>query len=227
MADNVDTPSPQNPGAGKPLPAGRPGVQSGTPPANAGRPQSAAVAPRPERAPEPGEIAGRLPLVGPLLDIPGAVPQERGRPRFLAAVTSPVARSLTVFSVGVASTLAWQSYSDAGREAAAQWCQSIAPRQAPLTEGAPPPAALEPRKAPAPAATGHEVQAPAAAPAPEERSSELLKSTSQVLAGVRESMDRLTSEIARLQTDRTPDRATSTMASGQPPASKPPPRPGH
>ena len=50
---------------------------------------------------------------------------------------------------------------------------------------------------------------------------------SQVLAGVRESMDRLTSEIARLQTDRTPDRATSTMASGQPPASKPPPRPGH
>lgn len=232
MVDNVPTPATPvatpNPGAGRPLPhsagAGR------THNVTAGRSHSAAAtAPRPDRPPETGGVPGRAVAAPPEDDV------EAGRrPLFAGFLLSPLTRFAAVFSVGVASTLGWQAYSDAGREAAARWCQSIAPRMtpAPLVDSAP---ASEPLKVPA--APAHEVAAPpqngatvADNPDAFKSTSEVLKSTSQALAGVRDSMDRLTAEMAKLQTDHgAADRAASAaMASGQPPASKPPSRPqGH
>jgi len=163
----------------------------------------------------------------------GDIEDPGRRSLFAGFLSSPLTRFLTIFSVGVASTLAWQSYSDAGREAAAHWCQSIAPplTAAPVTDSTP--SSPESRKVPA---TPAQAAAPPqnVAPAAEDRNSDptkstsdVLKSTSQALAGVRESMDRLAAELAKLQTadHGAADRAAAAaMASGQPPASKPPSR---
>lgn len=232
MVDHVSTPATANAGTGRPPVAGAGAVRPAPQTASAGR-QQPAHPPVQGRPPEPHDLAARLPPQSA-----GDI-RARGRgvwwpSRFAGVASSPAARFLTIFSVGVASTLAWQSYSDAGREAAARWCQSIAPPAAPalVMDSAPP--APEPRKVAAAPAHEAAVPAPSGASAAEDHGSDpksdVLKSTSQALAGVRESMDRLAAELAKLPTadHGAADRAASAaaMAAGQPPASKPPSRPG-
>jgi hypothetical protein len=93
-------------------------------------------------------------------------------------------RFLLFFLIGVAATLAWQSYGSAAREAIASW----SPRLGWL----------------APAAT------PVAA------SPERLKATSLALAGVRQSVDKLATEIGKMQAQGTPDRASASPSSASP-----------
>jgi hypothetical protein len=105
-------------------------------------------------------------------------PGRRGSRRFV--------RFLTTFGVGVAATLAWQSYGDAARELIAisspqfAW---LAPQPAPLVQAA--------ADTPAPAEP--------ASPAPDV---EQLKAMSVDLAAVRQSVDQLAQQFAagRLQT---------------------------
>jgi hypothetical protein len=217
--------------------AGPPNASTGKPP-GAGHGAAAAAAPRPDRVAEISEVGALLPAATSALR--GIIEESPRRSWLRGVMASPLTRFVSCFAVGVGSTLAWQSYSDAGREAAARWCTAIAAQAVPVIPvPAPEPGkvAVPPRLHEASAAAGGAAPDPGVAAAPEQHSSDplqsasdLLKSTSQALAGVRDSMDRLTSELTRLQTtaDRgAPDRATSAMVSGQPPASKPPSRAGH
>lgn len=97
------------------------------------------------------------------------------------AVPFAFVRFVMIFSLGVAATLAWQSYGGAAREVVA----SSSPRLAWL----------------APAT------APAAVP------SERLKATSLALAAVRQSVDKLTTEVNRLQAQGGPDKAAASPQS--------------
>ena len=242
MAENNNPPLPPNANAAKPAPptagaAGRPGPPSAGKPLGAGHGASAAAAPRPDR-PDLGDVGARLEAAAPALR--GIIEEPPGRSWLRGVMASPLMRFVGFFAVGVGATLAWQSYSDAGREAAARWCVSIAPQGVPAIPVPAPESrkvASPPRPHEASAAPGVQAPEPGVAPAPEDRNadplrsaSELLKSSSQALAEVRDSMDRLTSELARLQPtgDRgAPDRSASAVVSGQPPASKPPSRAGH
>jgi hypothetical protein len=149
----------------------------------------------------------------------------RVRSWFNRLVALTLVRFLLVFFVGVVTTLAWQSYSDAGRHAIAGWCRSIAPETAPVAQNVSSlPVAQNVSSLPV---------AQNVSPSSEDRvpvSPDQLKAMSDLLkaalaAAVRESVDKLAEEITKLQTvDRgTPDRAS--LATGMPPASRPPPAP--
>ncbi len=130
-------------------------------------------------------------------------------------VSSAAIRFLMFFGTGIAVTLAWQSYRDAGREAITNWCGWWAP----------PPAT--------PAAQNSAPSDDLVSVSPD-----LLKTTSQNLAAVRESIERLTDELSRLQIAEklaaelrlraaeqhaAPPPGNKTAA-GLPPASRPPTR---
>jgi hypothetical protein len=160
---------------------------------------------------------------------------RRARSWLTQLVSSTFIRFLLIFFVGVATTLAWQAYSDAGREAVAGWCLSIAPRAAPITQNmssSPDPRSVSSLPVSQDASSSPVAQNVSSAPEehipappdPLKATSDLLKSTSQALAAIRESIDKLAAELVKLQTaDRgSPERAA--VASGLPPASKPPSR---
>lgn len=131
-------------------------------------------------------------------------------------VSSAAIRFLMFFGTGIAVTLAWQSYRDAGRDAITNWCGWWAP----------PPAA--------PAAQNSSPSDDLVSVSPD-----LLKTTSQNLAAVRESIEKLTDELSRLQiaeklaaelrlraTEQhaAPPPPGNKTAAGLPPASRPPTR---
>jgi hypothetical protein len=262
---NVPTPVPQNPAASTPIPqnasAPRPVSQNASAPtpaaaqnANAPKPvpqNPNAPVPRLDRPAEMSEVPPRHPSARPQHDPPGdpapatepawhettpRLVMSRARSWLTQLVSSTFIRFLLIFFVGVVSTLAWQAYSDAGREAVAGWCLSIAPRAAPITQNISPSPDL--RNVSSPPVSQDVSSSPVAQnvsssseeripipPDPLKATSDLLKSTSQALAAIRESFDKLAAELTKLQTaDRgtPPDRAS--VASGLPPASKPPSR---
>jgi hypothetical protein len=108
----------------------------------------------------------------------------RVRSRLGKLVPFALVRFLVSFFIGVAATLAWQSYGDAARTAIAGWSLHLG------------------WLAPAAASAG--------------ASPERLKAASIALAGVRQSVDKLATEMSKLQAPGTSDRASSS----------PPPRPG-
>ncbi len=90
-------------------------------------------------------------------------------------------RFLMIFFIGVAATLAWQSYAGGARKAIASWSPHLG------------------------------WLAPAAAPAG--ASPERLKATSVALAAVRQSVDKLATEISKLRAQGTSDRTSSAAPS--------------
>jgi hypothetical protein len=112
----------------------------------------------------------------------------------------PVAfvRFMIFFFVGVAMTLAWQSYGNAARRIVA----SLTPG---LSWLAPPPVA--------PSAPGASASGPAASP-------DQLAAVSRSLAAVRQSVDKLAADVTKLQAAK-PDPAPARTSG--PPASLPPP----
>jgi hypothetical protein len=195
-----------------------------------------APAPRSDRPPEAREPAARAPSSKPVHDPPDCAPKESSlvaepsnqlprRPTRLRRVArrlrswlsqlvfSTFSRFLSCFCIGVAATLVWLSYSDAGKDTITAWCGR--------------------RTA---ASAGQKVSSP-----PEDLvpvSPDLLKTTSLNLAAVRESIDKLAAELSRLQTVEklaaeltrlqlvaNPDRRTSVpspLVPAIPPAGKPP-----
>jgi len=98
---------------------------------------------------------------------------------------------LAIF-IGVAATLAWQSYSGAARQTIAGWFPQFGWLASPV--------------------------APTAPAASAGASPDSLRATSLALAAVRQSVDKLATELNKLQAQGTPDR---TSASPQPrPASR-------
>jgi hypothetical protein len=262
---NVPTPVPQNPSASTSAPpnanAPKPVPQNANPltPAavqNAGAPKPVPQNPNPpmprsDRPAEMCEVSPRQPPARPQYDGPRdpapatVASRDETTPRLVMRrvgswltqlVSSTFIQFLLIFFVGVVTTLAWQAYSDAGREAVAGWCLSIAPQAPPITQNlSSPPDARNVSSPP----VSQDVSSPPVAqnvfssseeripPIPPDQlraTSDQLKSTSQALAAIRESIDKLAAELAKLQTaDRgTPERAS--VASGLPPASKPPSR---
>ena len=257
---NVPAPVPQTPAASTPVPqnasAPRPVPQNASTPtpaaaqhANAPKPvpQNPNVpVPRPDRPAETSELPPRQPPARPQHDAPGdptpatePAPREttpglvmsRTRSWLTQLVSSTFIHFLLIFFVGVVTTLAWQAYSDAGREAVANWCLSIAPRATPITQNissSPDPRNVSSSPVSQDVSSSPVAQSVASSteervpPDPLKATSDLLKSTSQAVAAIHESIDKLAAELTKLQTDRPPERAT--MASGLPPASKPPSR---
>ena len=95
------------------------------------------------------------------------------------------ARFLMIFFIGVAATLAWQSYGGAARKAVAGWSPHLG------------------------------WLAPAAAPA--DTSRERLKATSLALVAARQSLDKLASELSKLQAQGTADKPSRSGSSRTPP----------
>jgi hypothetical protein len=197
-------------------------------------------APRSDRPPEVRALSARDPsskLVpdspggpihdGSLLAEPSNQPFRRAtRLRLVMCRTGPwltrllssaSIRFLMFFCTGIAVTLAWQSYSDAGREAITNWCGRWTLQAGPAAKSV------------------SSISEDLVSVSPE-----LLKTTSLNLAAVRESIDKLAAEFAKLQTVEklaaeftrlqavergAPDKtaAPSPLASGLPPASRPPP----
>jgi hypothetical protein len=113
--------------------------------------------------------------------------------KLVNAVPLAFARYLIAFFIGIAAILAWQSYSGTARETVARWSPRLgwlAPPAAPVVQTAP---------APAPATTAG-------------ATIDQLKATSVALAVVRQSVDKLTAEISKLQASRQ-DTADKTSAS--------------
>ena len=100
-------------------------------------------------------------------------------------VSSAFARYLIAFFIGVAATLAWQSYGSAARKAVAGWSPHLG------------------------------WLAPAAAPA--DTSRERLKATSLALVAARQSLDKLASELSKLQAQGTADKPSRSGSSRTPP----------
>jgi len=100
-------------------------------------------------------------------------------------VSSAFARYLIAFFIGVAATLAWQSYGSAARKAVAGWSPHLG------------------------------WLAPAAAPA--DTSRERLKATSLALVAARQSLDKLASELSKLQAQGTADKPSRSGTSRTPP----------
>lgn len=143
---------------------------------------------------------------------------RRARSWLVQFVSCTFIRVLMIFFIGVITTLAWQSYSDAGREAVANWCRSIAPQAASVTQNISSPPVAQ-NISPSPENRMH------TPPDPLKATSDLLKATSLALAAVREGVDKLAAELTKLQTaDRGPPEGAS-LASGVPPASRPPSAP--
>jgi hypothetical protein len=99
-------------------------------------------------------------------------------------------RYLIAFFIGVAAVLVWQSYGGAAREAIARW--------SPLLGWLAPPAASVAQAAPAASAGA---------------SPDQLKATSLALAAVRQSVDKLATEMGKLQAQGTPDKTSASPPS--------------
>jgi hypothetical protein len=143
-----------------------------------------------EREPYPGEF-------DQLQDERRALPRRR--------VSAALARFLVVFCIGVATTLAWQSYGNAARRMVAglspdlRW---VAPRTAPET--------------PLPLSSAG-------------ATSDQLAAISRSLVAVRQSVDKLAADIAKLQAarqDLPPVPTAGSPASPPPPAGAAAPAPG-
>ena len=109
------------------------------------------------------------------------------------AIPFAFARYLIAIFIGVAGTLAWQSYGGAAREAVAKWSPQLgwlAPPAVPVAQTAP---------------------AASAGASPDQ-----LKATSLALAAVRQSVDKLATEMGKLQVQGTPDKTSPS-----PPPSRP------
>jgi hypothetical protein len=123
-------------------------------------------------------------------------PRESEQPRSRRRVLGALARFLTVVGVGVAATLAWQSYGNAARQIAAgvsgvAW---LAPRPAPATSLA-------------------------------STNADRLAAISRSLAGVRQSVDRLAADVTKLQAvkqELPPARTSGTPSPTAPVASRKP-----
>jgi hypothetical protein len=183
-----------------------------------------ALAPRSDRLPEVREASIRDPSSKPVHDFPDEPRNESSRRAtqlrwvmhvagslFSRLVSSPSIRFLTFFCIGVAVTVAWQSYRVAGTEAITSWCGRWAPQASAAQNVSPRSEDLVPV------------------------SPDLLKTTSLNLAAVRESIDKVATELSRLQTieklateltrlQLTPDRtsAPSPLVPPIPPAGRPP-----
>ena len=107
------------------------------------------------------------------------------------AIPLAFARYLIVFFFGAAAIVAWQSYGGAAREAIAKWSPQ-------LGWLAPPPVAPVAQTAPA-ASAG--------------TSPDQLKATSLALAAVRQSVDKLATEMGKLQVQGTPDKTSASPPS--------------
>jgi hypothetical protein len=154
--------------------------------------------------------------------LPGGM--MRNRPSLVRRAARRVTRFLIVFCIGVATTLAWQSYGDMARAMIANSSPQLgwlAPEAAPVTQTAPDMAARA-----APAAPSADVQQ--------------LKELSLGLDAVRQSVDqlaaqvtagqqRMAGDIAKLQAEISPPpqraAAAPTAAPAAAPARKPPPPP--
>jgi hypothetical protein len=225
----ASTPAPAPQKAGAPTPA----PQNASAPTPA--PQNANVPTlRPDRLPEVHEFPARDAPAKPLHDSPGSPGREggssatepsnnpsrhtaelklvvrRARSWLSQLISSTFIRLPMIFFIGVVTTLAWQSYSDAGREAIASWCRLQVPHATSVAQSASSPEDLV-------AVSPDLLKA---------TSLDLLKATSVALAAVRESIDKLAADLTKLQTAErgAPDKASaaSPQASGMPPASRPP-----
>jgi hypothetical protein len=176
---------------------------------------------QPAAPPEPlpvREASVRDPSPTPIRGLTGFLRGMRVAGSRLARLAlSPSVRLLTFFGIGVAATLAWQSYRDVGTEAITSWCGRWAPQAASAAQVSPRSEDLVPV------------------------SPDQLKVTSLNLAAVRESIDKVATELSRLQTieklaneltrlqfeHAAPDRtsAPSPLVPPPPPASRPPSRP--
>ncbi len=123
-------------------------------------------------------------------------PSERGRFESSVSRWVPVAflRFIIFFFIGVATTVAWQSYGNAARRMVARLTPGLAWLAPPAASAAPP------------ASASHEA-GPAAGASPDQ-----LAALSRGLAAVRQSVDRLAADVVKLQT-----------AKQDPPAATPPP----
>jgi hypothetical protein len=134
----------------------------------------------------------------------------RKQPSFARRFSRGVVRFLITFCIGVAATLAWQSYGDAAR-------QMIATSSEQLAWLAPPPA------------PGDQAAPPAIAPAPPAPSPDLeqLKTVSLGLAAIRQSVDQLATQVAAGQEQVTRDISKLQAAEDGilHKISEPPPRP--
>ena len=133
------------------------------------------------------------------------------RPSFAKRASRALVRFVITFGVGIAATLAWQSYGDAAREMVASSSEQLAwlaPQVAPAAQAAP------------------RLVAPAVpdAPSPD---LEQLKAVTLSLAVVRQSVDQLAAQVAAGQEQMTRD-ITKLQAGEQDilhKISEPPPRP--
>jgi hypothetical protein len=131
------------------------------------------------------------------------------RPSSGQRASRALVRFLITFGVGIAATLAWQSYGDAAREMVASSSEQLgwlAPQAAGVAQAAP------------------RMIAPAAAPSPD---LEQLKAVTLSLAVVRQSVDQLAAQVAAGQEQMTRD-ITKLQAAEQDilhKISEPPPRP--
>jgi hypothetical protein len=126
----------------------------------------------------------------------------RGRPSRAKRASSALARFLITFCVGVAATLAWQSYGDAAREMIANASPQLgwlAPQAAPVGQNAP-----DAQAAPAVASPDQQLLNPASLDLDAVRQSvdriaasqdQITRSVDQLAAG----QEQLTREIAKLQ----------------------------
>jgi hypothetical protein len=134
-------------------------------------------------------------------------PSERGRferkPWPLSQwVPVSFIRFMIFFFIGVATTLAWQSYGNAARRMAARWTPGLgwlAPPAAPAASSA----------------HGSYEAGPAAGASPDQ-----LAAISRSLAAVRQSVDKLTADVTKLQAAKQDPVAART--SGTPAAAPPP-----
>ncbi len=152
--------------------------------------------------------------------LPGGM--MRKRPSLVTRAARRVTRILIVLCIGVATTLAWQSYGDVARAMIANSSPQLgwlAPEAAPVTQTAPDMAARA-----APAAPSVDVQ----------QLKEQFKELSLGLDAVRQSVDQLAAQvvaghrqmagdIAKLQAEISPpqQRASAAPPAGAPPAAAP------
>src|ERR1700730_1469492 len=98
-------------------------------------------------SPTQSEFSEDLPPVKPPVEVPAIGPADlkndrfpSGRPSFGRRAPLAFARFLITFCIGVAATLAWQSYGDAAREMIANSSPQLgwlAPQAAPVAQNAP------------------------------------------------------------------------------------------
>jgi len=116
----------------------------------------------------------------------------RARQSLGKAVPLAVTGYLMAIFIGAAATLAWQSYGGAARQTVAGWFPQLGWLAPPASPVAP--------TAPAPAASAG-------------ASPDSLKATSLALAAVRQSVDKLATELNKLQAQGTPDKTSASPPS--------------